>query len=171
MLSDMGRKRVCLAVQKVQVSPVEEKKRSRERTKAKEDSKEKEEHSLVKNKHRILKGSQKKIVLNGPKEQEARRIRRKVKIVPLKVVVALTSQKRVQAMISIRTQTEARTEKERAKKVLIHNLVFQPLKHPVTKEIASPGNQMIGIPDSLTILVPLLHGMALDILHSWHQSL
>ena len=49
--------------------------------------------------------------------------------------------------------------------------VFQPLKHQVTKEIASPGNQMIGIPDSLTILVPLLHGMALDLLHGCHQSL
>ena len=156
---------------KVQVSPVEKKKRSRERRRAKEDSKEKEEHSLVKNKHRILKGSQQEIVFGGPKEEEARRVRRKEKIVCLKVVVALTSQKRVQAMISIRTQAEARTGKDKAKKVLILNMVFQPLKHPKTKEMASPGNQIIGIPDSLTILVPLLHGMALDTLHGWHQSL
>ena len=82
MFSDMGRQRVCLAVQKVQVSPVEEKKkkkRSRERIKVKVDSKEKEEHSLVKNKNRILNGSQKKIVFGGPKEEEARRVRRKEK--------------------------------------------------------------------------------------------
>ena len=171
MFSDMGRQQVCLAVQKVQVSPVEEKKRSRERRKAKEDSKEKEEHSLVKNKKRILNGSHKKIVFGGPKEEEARRVRRKVKIDSLKMVVALTNKKIVQAVISIRTQAEARTGKDKAKKVLILNMVFQPLKHPKTKEMASPGNQIIGIPDSLTILVPLLHGMALDTLHGWHQSL
>ena len=34
--------------------------------------KEKEEHSSVRNKHRIVNGSQKKIVLGGPKEEEAR---------------------------------------------------------------------------------------------------
>ena len=90
--------------------------------KAKEDSK--EEHSLVKNKKRILNGSQKKIVFGGPKEEEARRVRRKEKIVSPKVVVALTNQKRVQAVISIRTKAETRTEKARAKKELILNLVF-----------------------------------------------
>ena len=46
--------------------------------KAKEDSKELEEYSLVKNKHRTLNGGQKKIVLGGPKEREARKVSRKV---------------------------------------------------------------------------------------------
>ena len=43
------------------------------------DSKEQEGHSLVKNKHRILNCSQKKIVLGGPREREARKVPRKVK--------------------------------------------------------------------------------------------
>ena len=37
------------------------------------DSKELEEHSLVKNKHRILNGSHRKIVLGGPKEKRQER--------------------------------------------------------------------------------------------------
>ena len=41
------------------------------------DSKETEEHSLVKDKHRTLKSSQKKIVLGGPIENEARKASRK----------------------------------------------------------------------------------------------
>ena len=131
------------------------------------DPKEKEEHSLVKNKRRILNGSQKKLVLGGPKEEEARRVHREVKNV--KVVFTL-KQKRVQAGISTRTKAEARTEKERAKKVLILNLDFQLRKHPVKKEIVSPGNQTIGIPASLTILVRPLNDMVRNILHGWHQS-
>ena len=70
------------------------------------DSKAKEEHSLVKNKHRILSGSQKKMVLGGRKEEEARRVLRKVKIASLKVVVGLPTQKRVHAVISTRTKAE-----------------------------------------------------------------
>ena len=42
----------------------------REKEKAKEDSKEKEEHTQVKNKHRILSGSQNKMVLGGPKKKK-----------------------------------------------------------------------------------------------------
>ena len=49
----------------------------------------------MKNKHRILNGSQKKTVLGGPKEEKARGVLRKVKIAPLKVVVAPTNQKGV----------------------------------------------------------------------------
>ena len=105
-----------------------------------------EEHSLVKNKHRNLNGGQKKIVLCGPKEREARKVFRKVMKAFKKVVFAFTNQKRVQAMISSRTKAEARTKKERARKVLILNLDFQPRKHPVKKDTAMPGNQTIGIP-------------------------
>ena len=60
------------------------------------DSKEKEEHSLVKNKHQILNGSLRKTLLGAPMEGEARRVLREVNIASLKVVFALTNQKRVQ---------------------------------------------------------------------------
>ena len=59
------------------------------------DSKELEEYSLVKNKHRILNGSHRKIVLGGPKEKEARKVFRNVKTNSLKMVFALTDQKRM----------------------------------------------------------------------------
>ena len=66
-------------------------------------------------------------------------------------------------MISTRTKAEARTKKERARKVLILNLDCQRRKHPVKKDMAILGNQAIGIPALLTIpLVQLLHG--------WHIS-
>ena len=69
----------------------------------------------MRNKHRILNGSLQKMVLGGPKENEARRFDRKVKIASLRVVVALTNQQRVQAVTSARTKTEARNEQERAR--------------------------------------------------------
>ena len=47
---------------------------AKEKAQAKVDLKEPEEHSLVKHKHRTLKGGQKKIVLGGPKEREARKV-------------------------------------------------------------------------------------------------
>ena len=105
------------------------------------DSKEPEEHSFVKNKHRTLNGGQKKIVLGGPKEREARK------------VFALTNLKRVQTMISTCTKAEARTKKLRLRKVLILNLDIQPRKHPVKKDVAMPGNRTIVLPAiGLTIL-------------------
>ena len=73
----MGRQRENLAVQTVQELPIEEKKEG-EGKKANVDSQEKEERSLVKSKHRTRNGSQKKIVLGGPKEIEAREAFRKV---------------------------------------------------------------------------------------------
>ena len=42
------------------------------------DSEEQEEHSLLKNKHKILNCSEKKIVLGGPNEGEATKIFRKI---------------------------------------------------------------------------------------------
>ena len=110
------------------------------------DPKEPQEHSLVTSKHRTQNGGQKKIVLGRPKENEARKAFRKVMKAFRKVVLTLTHEKRVQAMISTRTQAEARTKKERAKKVLILNQDFQPRKHPVKNCMAIPGNQTIGIP-------------------------
>ena len=51
----------------------------------------------------------------------------------------ITNQKRVRATISTRTRAEARTKKERVKKVLILNLDFQPRKRPVKRDIVMPG--------------------------------
>ena len=65
----------------------------------------------------------------GPKEREARKIFRKVRVFFLKMAFALIIQKRVLAVIVISTEAEARTKKERARKVLI-NLALQPRKAP-----------------------------------------
>ena len=65
----------------------------KEKEKAKVDSKEKEEHSLVENKHRTLNGGQKKIVLGGTKEHEARRACQKAMMAFRKVVVVHINQK------------------------------------------------------------------------------
>ena len=80
-------------------------------------------------------------------------------------VLALTDQRRVQAVISTRTKARARIKKEKAREVLILNLDFQPRKHLVKKDIAIRGNQKIGFPAYLTIplvqvFVELLHGVA-----------
>ena len=110
---NMGRQRVYLAVQTVERSASEETKKQRKRQKAKADSKELEEYSLVKNKHRTLYGGQKKIVLGGPKVREATKVSRKVMEACQKDgLFALINQKRVQAMISHRAETEVRTKKE-----------------------------------------------------------
>ena len=45
-----------------------------QKEKVKVDSKELEEYSLVKNKHRTLHGGQKKMVLGGPREIETRKV-------------------------------------------------------------------------------------------------
>ena len=100
----------------------------------------------MKSKHKTLTGGQKKVVLGGPKEKEARKVFRKVKTTSLEVVFALANQKRVQAAIKTRTKAEARTKKGNARKVLILNLDFQPQKHPVKKDMVMPVNQTIGIP-------------------------
>ena len=72
VLLDMGRQRVYLAVQTVKKSPSEEKKR-KGKAKGKVVSKELEECSLVKNKHRILNCGQKKIIRGGPKKKRGKK--------------------------------------------------------------------------------------------------
>ena len=134
--------------------------------------KEKEEHSSMRNKHRILNGSQKKIVLGGSKEEEARSVHRKVKKnASLKVGFRTYQSEKSAGSDYHPHKAEARTEKERAKKVLILNLAFQPRNHPLKKEIASPRNQTIGIPALLTNLVLLRNGEAREMLRGWHQFL
>ena len=71
-------------------------------------------------KHRTPSCGLKKIVLGGPKENEARKAFQKVMKAFGNAVVALTNQKRVQAMISTRTKAEARNKKERAKGAYPH---------------------------------------------------
>ena len=71
----MGRERENLAVQTVQRSPSEEKKKE----KVKVDSKEPEEHSLVNRKQRTLNGGPKKIMLGGPRVRKSRKALRKEK--------------------------------------------------------------------------------------------
>ena len=76
-------------------------------------------------------------------------------------------------MISHSTKAEARTKKERAKKVFLLNLDVQPRKHPVKKDMAMLGNWTTGLPTiGLTIPQPqLLGGRARElIVHGWHQS-
>ena len=124
----------------------------------------------MRNKHRILEGSRKKIVLGSSKEEEARRVHRKVKNASLKVDFRTCQSEQIASSDYNPHKAEARTEKERAKKVLILNLAFQPRKHPLKKEIASPRNQTIGIPASLTDLVLLRNGTAREILHGWMAS-
>ena len=58
----------------------------------------------MKNMVRIMNGSLKKIVPGGPREEEARRFHRKVKIASLKMVLAVTNQKKVQAVITADTR-------------------------------------------------------------------
>ena len=130
---DMGRRRICLAARKVPGSPVEKEEKGKEKENAKEDSKWKEEHSLVKNEHRILNGSQKMTVLGGQEDKKGSS--KGEKIASLKVVFTLTTQKRMQVVITAGTKAEARNEKERGRKVLILNLVFQPLKQRKKKTL------------------------------------
>ena len=65
----------------------------------------------MKNKHKTRNDGQKKIVLGGQEEREARKAFRKVTKAFGKVVFVVNHQKRVQAMISTRTKAEARTKK------------------------------------------------------------
>ena len=69
----------------------------------------------MKNKHRTLNGGQKKTLLGGPKEKEARKVFRKAMKPSRNVVLALANQKRVHERISTRTKAEARKKKERGK--------------------------------------------------------
>ena len=115
---------------------------------------------------KTLNGGQKKTLLGGPKETEARKVFRKAMKASTKVVFALTNLKRVHARISTRTKAEATTKKERVRKVLILNLDIQPRKHPVKKDVAMPGNRTIGLPAiGLTIPQPqLLGGFARELI-------
>ena len=114
------------------------------------DQKEPEEHSLVKSKHRNQNCGLKKIVLGGPKENEARKAFRNEMKAFGRVEFALTHQKRVQEVNSTRTKAEARIKKERVRKLLILNLDFQP-----KRGMAMLGNQTMGLA-ALGLAIPQL---------------
>ena len=134
------------------------------------DHEEPEERSLVKNKHRNQNCDQKKIVLGGPKENEARKAFRKAMKAFGKVDFALAHPRRVQAVIFIHTKARAIIKKGKRQGVPIHRPDFQLLKTPLKRDKASPGNQTIGIPAQLTI-PQRLRGIIQDTLRGWHQFL
>ena len=91
-----------------------------------------------------------------------------------KVVFALTSQIKAQARITPRTKAKERTKQEKARKALILNLDFQPLKHRMKKDMAMLGNRTTGLP-AIGLTSPglqLLGGLTRKlILHKWWQPL
>ena len=121
------------------------KRRKGAKEKVKVDSKGPEEHSSVKNEHRILNGGQNKTFLGGPEERKARKACRMAMMAFRRVVFALTSQLKAQARIVSRTKARESSKKEKARKSLILNREFQPQKHLKKKDIAMPGNQTTGL--------------------------
>ena len=113
-----------------------------------------------------MSGSLKKILPGGPKEDEARKVHRKVEIAFLK---------KVQGGDYKRTQRPRQgTERKRQGRCLSSIcFFFWPQKHQVKKRIISPENQKIGmmILHFHMLYVVLLHGMARDIRSGWHHSL
>ena len=103
---------------------------------------------------------QKKTLLDDSKDVRARS--QKAFIAIKRVVFVLSSHIKVQARIIPRTKARESSKKEKAKKKLILDLYFQPLKHLKKKDIAIPGNLMTGHPVSgLMILgLQLQDGMA-----------
>ena len=90
------------------------------------------------------------------------------------VIFALNLFTKVQAGISRRTEAREKSQKQKAMNILILKTDFQPLKHPMKKDMVIPGNRMIGLPaGGLTILGPqLLDGLARRLtLHGWRQTL
>ena len=91
-----------------------------------------------------------------------------------RVVFALTSQTKAQARIIRRRMARDSTKKEKARKKLILNPDFQPLKHLKTEDMAMLVNLMTGIPVSgLMILgLQLLDGIARKLtLLGWRYTL
>ena len=124
--------------------------------------KEAEEHSLAKNKHKILKCGQRRTLLGAPKDAKARKACQKTMMAFRRVVFALTSQIKAQARIVPRTKARESSKKEKVRKKLILNPDIQPLKHLKKKDIVMTENLMTGLPVSgLMILgLQLLDGIA-----------
>ena len=121
---------------------------------------------MAKNKHKILHGGQKRTLLGGPEERKARKACHKAMMAFRRVVFALTSQ--------IKAKAKERTKKEKAREVLVLNPDFQPLKHPMKKDMAMPGYRTTRLP-AIVLTSPglqLLGGFARKLaLHGWSQLL
>ena len=102
------------------------------------DSKELEEHSLVKNKHRTLNAGQ---IEDSPWWSKGKKGKK-----------GSSKGKNYLSESDFRAyQPDKGIRKEKARKVPIINQDFQPQKHLVKKDMVIPGNETIGIPDSLMI--------------------
>ena len=90
----------------------------------------------------------------------------------MRVVLALASPTKEQARIRSRPKAKERTRKEKARTEFFLNLVSQPQKHPMKKDMARPGNQTIA-PPVTGLMIPglrMLGGSVQSlILHGWWQ--
>ena len=120
--------------------------RKGKKEKARDDPKGPEEYSLAMNRYKITNGGQKRFLFGGPNERTARKPCQKAMMVFRRVVFALTSPTQVQARTFSKTKAEERIKKEKAKKEPFFNPDFQPLKNPMKKDMAMPGNRTIGLP-------------------------
>ena len=111
-----------------------------------------------------MRGSLKKIVPSGPKEEESRKVHRKVEIASLK---------KVQGGDYNGHKGRGKERKGKGKEGAYPQSGFFPQKHQVKKRIISPWNQKIGmmILQFHLLYVVLLRGMARDIRSGWHHSL
>ena len=133
-----------------------------------------EELFLAKNKHKILKCGQKRTLLGGPKDAEARKVCHKTMMAFRRVVFALTSQIKAQARIISRRKAKETTKKEKVRKKLILNPDFQLLKHLKKKDFTMLGNLVTGLPVSglMIIGLQLLGSIARKLtLHGWRYPL
>ena len=129
-----------------QSRPLKGRQVKRRNGKGKADPRGPEEHSLAKNKHKILNVRHKRTLLGGPKERKARKAGQKATKAFGRVAFVLTSQITVQARTTPRTKTKERTKNEKVRKEFILDLDFQPLKHPMKKDMAMFGNRTTGLP-------------------------
>ena len=109
------------------------------------DEQEPEERSLVNAKRMNHNCGQKKKCLVVQRKTGQETLFEKVTRAFRRVEFALTQRKKFQAVTSTRTKAEAKFKQEKARNVLIHNQDFQPLKTPLKRDKAIPGNQTIGI--------------------------
>ena len=123
---------------------LQKKVRAKERTKV--DQQEQEERSLVKNKRMKQNCGQKKIVLGGPKENQARNAFGKEMKAFGKVDFTLAHLKRVQSVVFYPHKGKGKDQKGKGKEGSYPQTGFQPLKTPLKRDKAIPGNQTIGIP-------------------------
>ena len=125
---------VCLASQTIQGPPGEKKRRKKKRKRQRTILKGLEEHSVEMNRYKIPNGGQKRSLLGGPKERQARKACQKAMKVYRRVVG--------KDFLPNRSRGKDQTGKRQRRT----NLDSQPHKHPIKKDVARPGNQTIGLP-------------------------